>query len=63
MPRQYGTKKPARKTSTKTTSNDQVGRGAAKKATKQVEKRKRQNRSALEMAQKYTRRQRYYERV
>jgi hypothetical protein len=56
MPRQYGTKKPARKTSTKTTSNDQVGRGAAKKATKQVEKRKRQNRSALEMAQKYTRR-------
>lgn len=39
MPRQYGTKKPARKTSTKTTSNDQVGRGAAKKATQKYTRR------------------------
>jgi hypothetical protein len=56
MPSHYKTKKPVRKTAKKVTSKDQIGQGAAKKATKQVEHRSRSNRSALEMAQKFTRR-------
>jgi hypothetical protein len=38
----------------KVTSKDQIGNGAAKKATEKVETRKSRNRSALELARRYT---------
>ena len=46
---------PAGGKSYKPTSKDQIGNGAAKKATKQVEKRKSNNRSALNIAQRIMR--------
>jgi hypothetical protein len=39
----------------KVTSKDQLGKGMAKKRTKQVEKRKASNKSSLSIAQKYLR--------
>lgn len=48
---------PAGGKSYKIGSKDQIGKGAAKKATKQVESRKRSNRSALDFARKMTMRQ------